>query len=189
MRSESGRAGTSGVAAATIRAATLSDVPALSELARRTWSEGFGDSVSPDDEAIELEATRSESYFLAALREKTILVAEADGALLGYVQFGDVEIPGVEAEPGDQGLHRAYVDGAAQGQGLGRRLLSAALEHPRLLAARRVFLTVWDRNYRAVDLYESFGFRTVGTTTFTIRSQVVEDLVMRLDRTAPVDAR
>ncbi len=32
-----------------------------------------------------------------ALREKTILVAEADGALLGYVQFGDVAIPEVDA--------------------------------------------------------------------------------------------
>jgi ribosomal protein S18 acetylase RimI-like enzyme len=183
MASESGQSATVRADGATIRVATPADVPALSDLATRTWSEAFGSSVSSDDEAAELEKTRSERYFVDALRDKTILVAEADGALLGYVQFGDVEIPGVEAQAGDQGLHRAYVDSAAQGRGLGRALLSAALEHPRLVAASRIFLTVWDRNYRAVDLYRSYGFRTVGTTKLTIGSEVVEDLVMRLDKT------
>jgi hypothetical protein len=115
-----------GVDAATIRPATLSDVPALSGLAKRAWSDAFGDSVSPGDAAVELEETRSEAYFVDALRYKTILVAEEDGAVLGYVQVGDVDT--------------------------------------------------------AIHLYESFGFRQVGVTTFTIGSEVVEGLVMLLDR-------
>jgi diamine N-acetyltransferase len=173
------------VDASTIRSARLSDAPALSELAKRTWSDAFGGSVSPDDEAVELENTRSEAYFIDALRETTILVAERDGALLGYVQFGDVDTPEVEARPGDQGLHRIYVETALQGRGLGRRLLNAALQHPRLADASRIYLTVWEKNERALRLYESFGFRTVGTTTFTIGSgEVAEDLVMLLDSRA-----
>jgi ribosomal protein S18 acetylase RimI-like enzyme len=160
----------------------VTDVPALSALAERTWSEAFGDSVSPDDEAVELEQTRSETYFMSALREKTILVAEADGALLGYVQFGDVEIPEVDVRAGDQGLQRVYVDTALQGRGLGRALMNAALEHPRLADAGRIYLTVWEKNERAVRLYESIGFQSVGTTTVTIGSdEVGEDLVMLLD--------
>jgi diamine N-acetyltransferase len=169
---------------ATIRPATSGDVPALSELAKRTWSETFGDSVSPDDAAVELEATRSETYFLDALRDKVILVGEEGGVLLGYVQFGEVEIPEVDVRPGDQGLHRLYVDGPAQGRGLGKRLTDAALRHPRLAEAKRVFLTVWGQNDRAMSLYASFGFETVGSTTFMIGAEVVEDLVMLLDRSA-----
>ena len=153
-------------------------MPALSELARRTWSEAFGASVSPEDEAAELEATRSEAYFVEALRETTILIAEDGGRCLGYVQFGDAEIPEVDVRPGDQGLRRLYVDATAQGRGLGRRLLEAALEHPRLATASRIFLTVWEQNTRAMRLYESFGFRRVGTTRFAIGSEVVEDLVL-----------
>jgi diamine N-acetyltransferase len=171
------------VAAPIIRPARLSDVPALSALAKRTWSEAFGDSVGPDDVTVELEKTRSETYFTNALREKTILVAEADGALLGYVQFGDVDIPEVEVRAGDQGLQRIYVETALQGRGLGRALMSAALEHPLLANASRIYLTVWERNERAVRLYESIGFQSVGTTTVTIGSREVgEDLVMLLDR-------
>ena len=177
------------VDAATIRPATSSDVPALSKLAKRTWSEAFGDSISSEDEAIELEETRSETYFLGALREKTVLVAENGGVLLGYVQFGDVEIPEVDVRPGDRGFHRLYVDGPAQGRGLGRRLTDAALQHPRLGEASRIFLTVWGQNDRARRLYASFGFQEVGTTTFTIGSEVVEDLVMLLDRSDAVRAK
>jgi len=167
---------------AAVRLAGPSDVPALSALAKRTWSEAFGEGVSPDDEAAELEETRSELYFAAALSKKTILIAEKDDALVGYVQFGDVEIPEVEVQPGDQGLQRLYVDTTLQGRGLGRKLMEAALQHPRLAKARRIFVQVWDENERAVRLYESFGFKKVCTTTFTVGSEVMEDLVLVLVR-------
>src|SRR5437763_8500459 len=95
-----------------IRPARLTDVHVLSALAKRTWADAFGNSVAPEDEALELDQTRSETYYINALREMTILVAERDGGLLGYVSFGDVHIPEVKVRPGDQGLHRIYVDSA-----------------------------------------------------------------------------
>ena len=96
------------MAAPTIRAAEPGDVPALSALAKQTWSDAFGDGVRPEDEAAELAAGRSEAYFAAALRETTILVAEGGGRLLGYVQFGEVAIHEADARPGDRELHRLY---------------------------------------------------------------------------------
>lgn len=171
------------VGAIAIRLARSSDVPALSELARRTWAQAFGDSVSPEDGAAELEKKRSVDYFAEALREQTILVAEKAGGLVGYVQFGDVRIPEVSRQAGDQAVHRVYVDAPFQGRGLGRRLLEAALAHPRLARAGRVYLQVWEQNARALALYESVGFRKIGTTRFAIGSQPMEDLVLRLDVT------
>ena len=162
-----------------IRAARRDDVPALSSLARRTWADAFGDSVPADDLAAELEETRSERRFESALDTRTILVAEHGGALVGYVEFGDVEIPEVPPEPGDRELHRLYVETALHGRGIGRALLAAALAHPRLAAAPRVFLQVWEENAAAVSLYESAGFRAAGRTRFTIGSgEPVEDLVL-----------
>jgi hypothetical protein len=41
---------------------------------------------------------------------------------------------------------------------------------------------VWERNPRAIGLYESLGFQTVGATTFRIGTgELAEDLVMLLD--------
>jgi diamine N-acetyltransferase len=164
-----------------IRPAETSDLVALSELAERTWSDAFGDSVSPTDLAAELETRRSKDYFTGALREATILVADQAGVLVGYVQFGDVTIPEVPPWPGARALHRLYVDTPFQGQGVGRRLMEEALGHPRLATASRIYLTVWERNGQAIRLYENLGFRRAGTTTFTVGSEVMEDLVMVLD--------
>jgi ribosomal protein S18 acetylase RimI-like enzyme len=166
-----------------IRPVAEADLPGLADLAKRSWLDAFGDSVSGDDAAAEAEDTRSEEYFRKALRTDTILVAEADGQLVGYVKFGGVEIPEVDAAPGDAGLHRVYVETALHGRGIGRELMQAALSHPRLQAAHRVYLQVWEENRTAVGLYESLGFRAVGTTRVTIGTgEVGEDLVMVLER-------
>lgn len=171
-----------------VRPATSDDVRALSQLAKQTWADAFGEPLSPEDLAAELEKSRSETYFINALQETTILVAEKDGELLGYVQFGDVKIPDVEVRAGDLGLRRVYVGTAVQRQGLGRRLMKAALDHPQLASATRIFLTVWEKNKPGMHLYESFGFKTVGTTRVTIaEKEVGEDLVMVLDKTAMRD--
>lgn len=168
-----------------IRPATSNDVSALSQLAKQTWADAFGEPLSPEDLAAELEKSRSEAYFINALQETTILVAEEDGELLGYVQFGDVKIPEVEVQSGDLALRRLYVGTAVQGRGLGRRLMNTALDHPQLASATRIFLTVWEKNTPAMHLYESFGFKKVGTTRVTIAEREVgEDLVMVLDKTA-----
>ena len=76
----------------------------------------------------------------------------------------------------------ALVETELQGRGIGRKLMEAALRHPRLAGARRIFLQVWEENERALRLYEHLGFERLGTTRFTVGTEVMEDLVMVLDR-------
>jgi ribosomal protein S18 acetylase RimI-like enzyme len=165
----------------TIRPARASDVPALAGLAARTWSAAFGSSVSTEDGAAELREKRSEAYYAGALRTRTVLVAEADDELIGYAELGDVDIPERRGDRRAGELHRVYVDTGRQGRGVGRALVAAALRHPRLAQAPRVYLQVWEQNERAVRLYEGFGFRRVGTTRFRIGERELEDLVMVLE--------
>jgi ribosomal protein S18 acetylase RimI-like enzyme len=164
----------------TIRPATPADVPQLADVGQRSWTDAFGWSVSSDDLAAELE-NRSEESFAQALNRWTTLVAEDGDAIVGYVQFGDVAIEGIDPQPSDQELHQLYVDTPLQGAGIGRALMEAALAHPRLAGAKRIYLQVWERNERAVRMYERLGFRVVGTTHFTVGGEDVEDLVMALD--------
>jgi len=154
----------------TIREAEAADLPALADLATRTWLDAFGATLSPENAAAETDEGRSEERFRRALDERTILVAEEESALLGYVEFDEGE------------LHRLYVETALQGRGIGRVLLERALSHPRLANAPRVVLQVWDENTRAVRLYESSGFRRIGTKRFMIGSDEVEDAVFALER-------
>jgi hypothetical protein len=69
----------------TIGTATTSDVAKLSALAKRSWADAFGEGISAEDLAAELEEGRSEAYFADTLQrnDRTTLVAEEDGVLVG----------------------------------------------------------------------------------------------------------
>ena len=164
----------------TIRHADAQDVAQLSALARKTYSETFGDSFS-DEELMEvLETTRSESYFSQAMEQDTILVAvDYKGDLIAYIQICDVTLSFDIATTKDQQLNALYVHSDWQGRGVGKSLMDAALSHPRLQTAENVYLTVWDENPRALGLYHRFGFKIVGEEKVMAGSEVVgSDLVM-----------
>ena len=166
-----------------IRSATSGDAPLLADLAERTWSDAVRGVISHDDMVAHLAKVRSKTDVGTAVDNQTILVAEAHCSILGWVEFGDVVIPEVDVRPGDQEIRRVYVQTSLQGRGIGRQLMTAALAHPRFAAAKRIFLQVWKQNERAIRLYESLGFRTVGATTFAVSTTVLDELVLLLEST------
>jgi ribosomal protein S18 acetylase RimI-like enzyme len=167
-----------------IRPVRADDVPALSSLASRTYAAAFGASMSADDLAAQLKATRSEAHFRNAIRGDTILVAVIENAIVGYVQLSDLDIPVKDATAADQELFALYVVVERQGQGIGKALLEAALAHERFMRAPRIFLDVWDENTRAIGLYTRYGFKPAGRRDFVVDGRVVgSDFVMVLQRT------
>jgi diamine N-acetyltransferase len=165
---------------AIIRGLETGEIPALAELARRTFSEAFGHSLSASDLAFHLQSNLSDAYFRAAAEADIFLIADIDARPIGYAQFGAVEIPAPGRSSGDQELRRLYVESAFQGRGIGRQLLDAALDHPRLKGAANVFLDVWEENDGARRLYERYGFAVVGAHTFAVASGATStrDLIM-----------
>jgi ribosomal protein S18 acetylase RimI-like enzyme len=148
-----------------IRPVRTSELAALADVAARSYAKAFGDSYTPHELAEELKQNRSEQFFRTALKHgDDILVDVEDGKVRGYVLLTKVNFPELTPQPGDELLDRLYVDPNIQGQGIGRRLLEAALLHPRLARARRIFIQVWSENTRALKLYQSAGFDIFGTT-------------------------
>jgi ribosomal protein S18 acetylase RimI-like enzyme len=167
-----------------VRPVSIDETAALSALAARTYAETFGASMSAEDLAAQLRATRSEDYFRNAVQEDTILVAVIDRAIVGYVQLSDVRIPVEGAGPLDQELFALYVRSDLQGRGIGKTLMDEAFAHERFKRARNVWLDVWDANVRAIGLYKRYGFMSAGRRDFIVDGRVVgSDLVMVLQRT------
>jgi ribosomal protein S18 acetylase RimI-like enzyme len=162
-----------------IREVEQADIPALSALARKTYTETFGHTFTPSDLALYLENTRSEAYFRIAMYSDTILVAIDGDALIGYVQICDVNLPVEAATDQDQQVNALYVRSDYQGRGIGKHLMDAALTHPRLQNAENIYLDVWDQNVKALNLYKRYGFEVIGETPVIIDSRVLgSDLVM-----------
>jgi len=100
--------------------------------------------------------------FLAGQMEEpniVILVAERDGAVLGYTYAG-VEGNDYMALRGPAGvLYDIVVDPAERGQGVGRMLLDATLAALRARGAARTVLSTAERNEPAQRLFARAGFR------------------------------
>jgi ribosomal protein S18 acetylase RimI-like enzyme len=167
-------------AAGVIRPATAADVSALADLAVATYVAAFGHSFAPDDLAAHLAQHLSAARIADYVAADIVLVAEAAGQLVGYVQFGPAGKEYGDARPGDQELRRLYVNEGWQGQGIGSRLLAAALAHLQMAAAETIFLDVWEQNPRAIALYARHGFVVVGTRPFAVASgaETSPDLIM-----------
>ncbi|BDI33032.1 N-acetyltransferase [Capsulimonas corticalis] len=169
-----------------IRNVQLSDIPALSEFAMKTYSDAFGHSLSPEDLAEHLRKHLSPNSFQLIFAEDTVLLAEVDNRLIGYAQFGASTLS--RNHPTDQDLRRLYVHPEYQNEGYGSALMEATLCHPQMKAAASIFLDVWEHNPAAQRFYRRHGFEVIGEHAFEVESgaPTSRDLIMAR-RQAPVD--
>ncbi len=156
-----------------IRRATIDDAAALAEFGRRTFIDAFGAQNEPAD----VEAYCAKSYGVAQqtreISEGITLLAEERSAIVAFAQvhrsqspFGDVE------------LGRFYVDRDHHGRGLARELMDAVLTAARTIGGRKLWLSVWEHNPRAIRFYEKYGFLDEGAQPFLVGSDLQTDRVM-----------
>lgn len=81
-------------------------------------------------------------------------IAEADGEVVGSVALRDLGDGALE-------LKRMYLQPARRGRGLGRRLLTIAIDWARARGASVIRLDTSERMETAQTLYEAYGFRRV----------------------------
>jgi ribosomal protein S18 acetylase RimI-like enzyme len=75
-------------------------------------------------------------------------------------------------------LHRFYFDQAWVGRGLAQPLMAAVKAAAIRRGAAFLWLTVWERNPRAIAFYRKSGFGVVGSTTFEVGNDRQQDWVM-----------
>ncbi len=135
-------------APAQVRPIVLADVPAAVALVRSVLAEfglQFGEGSTTDDELAALPgsyAGRGGAFWVAI---------GADGSLVGTCGVFPV------AE-GTFELRKMYLDPAARGTGLGRRMLDLAVRWCRGEGATRLVLDTTERMQRAIEFYERSGF-------------------------------
>lgn len=171
---------------ATIRAAQAADADALAALKLATFREtflegGFGIPYPPADLAQFEAASYAPDRVAAELADPghATWIAEDEADMLGYAHVGPCKLPHAETRPDEGELYQLYVRREAQGRGLGKRLLDAALAH---LAATRpgpVWLGVWSGNHRAQAIYVACGFTQVGGYCFPVGAWTDDELIFR----------
>lgn len=105
-----------------------------------------------------LSREEAEEWWEAHARTTVTLVAEQEGDIIGWCRL----LPWLQ-----RGFHVVedliYVDPVYQGRGVGRKLLTAAIEEARESGVRTMVASVAADNQSGLRLHRSLGFEVVGT--------------------------
>ena len=153
----------------TIRQARAEDGPVLREIERATMTTGASPAPAPLVLA---------DFFRRGLTPADVLVAEADGVVVGYVSV-EQSWP-VASHQHVLDIAGLGVDLRHQRRGIGRALVAAAVEEARRRGARKVSLRVLGPNTAARRVYEACGFTVEGVLAgeFLLDGEYVDDVVM-----------
>lgn len=165
----------------TLRLATVADAAALSDFARATFIDWYLPDNRPEDVEAHVRSTYSaalQAAELAAPGQHVMLAESADG-IAGYgFLVASRPCAALAGAMAPAELRRFYVGRRWHGSGIAPRLMTATLAHARTLAASHVWLTCWERNPRALAFYKKCGFLDIGTTTFTVGTDVQTDRLL-----------
>jgi len=172
---------------AVIRPAVETDAEALAELGRRTFIDTFVDTAGfaipyPADDLDEfLEASFHPDAICSKLNEpgSAWWVAERDGTLLAFANTGPNTLPHPDARPSHAELRRLYVSKAAQGLGLGTKLLAVALEWMEANTDGPLWIGVWSGNLKAQKLYAAYGFEKAGEYQYPVGRWMDHEFILR----------
>ena len=168
-----------------IRPARADDAQALSDMGWRsfldTFVDGFGIAYPPADLQIFFDQSWSAGAFAHKLEEPGAAwwVAERDGTLLAFANVGPNGLPHPNAKSGETELRRLYVAKAAQGLGVGSRLLTLSLDWMSANTTGAQWIGVWSGNLRAQKLYAGHGFEKAGEYQYPVGDWLDDEFIFR----------
>jgi ribosomal protein S18 acetylase RimI-like enzyme len=167
-----------------IRRCTTDDAATVGALGARLFTETYGPTHPEPELSRYLARTFSTDVMrdaIAADDVAMLLAEDVDGTPIGYSFMRDSPDPpiGVVAERAVE-IVRFYVDGTAQGRGVGAALMARSLDEARRRRADTVWLQTWKEATWAVGFYLRMGFQIVGSAPFYFGEQIGDDHVMMI---------
>ena len=162
------------------RPAQLQDAESLAAVGAAT----FALACPPSTPASALEAyirtELSAEKFRAHLASPRIslVTAEVDGRVVGYLMLCREEYPAEVASLRPLEVRRLYVLSQFHGTGVGQTLLGVALEQAKAGEHDALWLGVSRHNARGLAFYRKLGFRVVGEQSFAVGGELHEDFIM-----------
>ncbi len=153
-----------------IRRGTVADAAVLAAFAAHTFVETYGADNRPKD----MQAHLASSFGIARQSEEladpdvlTLLAVDAE-TLVAYAQVRRKTPPPCVTQKRPVELHRFYVDRPAHGHGVAQQLMAAAFAAAREHGGHHLWLSVWERNPRAIAFYKKVSFVDAGSTDFFV---------------------
>ena len=78
-------------------------------------------------------------------------------------------------------IERIYLTAEFQGKGLGEKLLAKILNMGKEMGYKKLWLGVWENNFRAIKFYKKNGFKKFGQHNFKLGKDIQTDYLLEID--------
>ncbi|SDR94456.1 hypothetical protein SAMN05216503_1470 [Polaribacter sp. KT25b] len=166
-----------------IRKVSIQDIENLKEIAKRTFIETYSlvnskenmtnyleNKFSTEELKTELNDINSEFYF-----------SEFEGKIIGYLKVNIRQSQSVIKDKNALEIERIYVLKEFYGKKVGQNLYKKAIKLAKEKNAEFVWLSVWEKNPRAIRFYEKNGFVPFDKHIFKLGNDEQSDILMKLE--------
>ncbi|MDH5233371.1 MAG: GNAT family N-acetyltransferase [Gemmatimonadota bacterium] len=163
-----------------IRRGNPGDAATLAAFAAQTFFDTYAAQNTPEDMAAHLASAYGVGQQGGELADPEVvtLLAEDGEVLAGFAQLRRGRAPECVTHARAHEVHRFYVAREYHGRGVSRLLMRAVMAAARVRGATHLWLSVWERNPRAIAFYGKMGFVPEGTTYFVVGQDRQDDLVL-----------
>lgn len=159
-----------------------SQIEALQQIGRQTFSETFAESNSAENMAKYLE----EAYSVEKLNEELnnpnsfFYFAQIGQQVIGYLKL-NMDAAQTELKDNDAiEIERIYVLKEFHGKKVGQLLFDKAIEVAKEQHLTSIWLGVWEENKRAIEFYTKNGFVEFDQHVFVLGDEAQTDIMMKL---------
>ena len=165
----------------TIRRATITDAPLLTELGIATFVDAFAAHNTKEDMDLYVATEMGVEKITAELADaNNIFFLVFDGDLaVGYAKVRDTQTPEELAAYHALEIERIYILHTAQNKKVGSTLMQYCLDYGRNKKYNLIWLGVWEHNHGAIRFYERWGFTLFGSHPFILGTDHQTDVLMK----------
>ncbi len=166
-----------------IRKANFADLSSLVAMARLSFIQAFTDGNKIENVNAYLEEAFTEEQFVEEMENpaSVFFLLEVEGILAGYSKVNFVPAQTDLHDNSSLEVARLYLLEEFIGRGLGKVLLTHAINFAKLNRKKYLWLGVWEKNRRAIKFYEKHGLSVFSSHPFPFGDEIQTDFLMRID--------
>ncbi len=163
-----------------IKKATLADAALLAEIGFETFYDTYADFNIKED----MDICLSQSFNLIKMEAEILnhnnvfFIAYEGSVPAGYTYLKHNHADTLPAKLPLE-IARFYARTPFIGKGVGKALMEHAIAYAESIHSDFIWLSVWQKNPRAIDFYTKFGFSIHTQTSFLLGKDLQDDWLMR----------
>jgi len=165
----------------TIRYATQDDAELIADLSQQTFYDAFIAENSQEDmqKFLKEQFTKGRLMLEVGAHENIFLLAFIGDEVAGYVKLREGKQPKGLGTNNALEIARIYCTTACIGKGVGMAMMQKCIDIAKEKGKELVWLGVWEKNQRAIEFYNRWGFEKFGEQDFLLGNDLQNDWLMK----------